>query len=478
MEDEGLGYEDDIDEEEDDDDDQSSFHDSQDDEDASSEEDSDEDMSCIAPQRKGGKGTGPTVAHRRPKKHKTGGALSALPIRPVSVKHLEPMCDAVEQAVTLINKEGRRTLRSVQEIVKLSGIGDAAYAEASARYSALVDELDGRLFDKVLPDLDMGRAPSRPPPTDTPEAALSRGEIEARLAIVRQRYLAGVLVSTAELAHLFRATTVIVEGFAVNGLSTPYISPLLNPSADSFAPSMVISRMFERLVGISIRIDVSLLPGHWSAWDNGPRGEVEAECMSATARLCVEGGFDHIAALGKIAQRAIQAARPTARTLVHELSHPVCLLITWVGHLPTVLGWASEYEAVARLLAGGGGDGSGDSPPPGLLQQWASAMAAGMQSEEGGHGMFDVARAVEIARALEKKTKRQIPWEETSALVKAEVMLSTGVVGDKAFEELHWKPRLRTTPLPYSPTCFYLSVNGVTGGRCSARELEVLMVGE
>lgn len=420
------------------------------------------------------------AAFRTPKHESKGTAAASRQERKADKKkkeHLRPLDDVLPEVESLMAREGRRMMHSVEEIWRVAGITDQHYLDKSIEYSAMVDMLDERLLNKVLPGLGV----PMPMPQEDQEAGhgaqellpLSQTEIEARIMLVRQCYMSDTLVSVAELGALLVADTIKLEGFPVNGLDTEFISPLLDPSGKGFARSMVPSRIHERMLGRVVRVDVSKLPGHWAAWDGGARGDEERQVMRETAEYALGSGFQHIVTCGKMGEATVKAvaihhqhSRPDVNRL-HHLVHPVVLLIEWVGHQPTVMSWGQQYEKVAKLIKGIRG---GDRDEPGLLLQYLDAVAKGHDAEGKGVGRFDVARAVKISRALEIESKARIRWDQLPPLVKTEVTLRTGATNDAEFDawvrKEGWGPQQRSTPEPrLTPDCFYLSVKGIEGGK-------------
>jgi hypothetical protein len=155
--------------------------------------------------------------------------------------------------------------KTVQELLDFCGVKDSAYIERCEAYSAKVDALAARL---LLALQAMGLELPPPPPPSAGAPSLS--QVEARKAMVRARAEGGHLVSLHEVGGLLTATTAVVAGFPVNGVGESYCARLLNTIGDAFADSMVVEELFRLALGgpeHSISLDISIVPGHFNAWE-------------------------------------------------------------------------------------------------------------------------------------------------------------------------------------------------------------------
>jgi hypothetical protein len=368
---------------------------------------------------------------------------------------------------------GFHAFTTVRQLCVACGVTDEQYIQKAEAYDSKVNELVGNLrillrsFGILLAEDEMSEDPS-PPPSITPE------QIRARVEMVRQRYRASNLVSVFELGPLLLATAIAVEGFPVSVDSEDYISPLLSSDGSALADSMVLSALFHLLLpqNSTLRIDISTMVGHWRAWDDASRQlkklrKGEAAVCLETARHVLGGGFRHIVSDGRQSEDAIAIQRRAGmggRETHHCLDHPSLLLPKAVGDLNTILGLAEDYEKVARAL------GSRFLPPsgPGPMQEYLSAITAGLAKEGGKSWEFDSVKATKTARATEIRRKKRTPWAKLPPLVRAEVILRTGKTSDAGFDEMGWRARSSDTKEPSdTPLCWYRSIHGVVGGASS-----------
>jgi hypothetical protein len=400
------------------------------------------------------------AATARRRKRKVPVDPTNFPRRPTDPSNLLDLEYTLDAVMKKMPTSGRLHLQTLEDLCEAAGIHDKNYVDACISYSTRVDDLDARLEGGLrrlgLPAVNVPRQAEALP-------MLSREEVRQRILLARGLYLDGVLMSLSELGKLLCADCVQLEGFAVNGCDTPFISPLLDSIGQGFARSMVISRVHRRELGANaIRVDASTLPGHWAAWDHGLRGEDEKERVKRTAIHVLGGGFSHVITAGGVAAKcisAVSAVSPSPAVTVHQLVHPVNLLPTYLNHLPTVLAWAEEYDTVAALVGGGTGPSEG---APGLLYRYCQAMAQGAEDKKH-RSVFGVARAVKAARKLELKRGKPVPWEELLPMVQLDITLRTGAIDDTSFYALGWT--CKHDRAPHSPNANYLSANGTKGGR-------------
>jgi hypothetical protein len=379
-------------------------------------------------------------------------------------------------------------ISDVGELCRICGIEDPAFVDEAVDYDETISRLVRYLraamaqLGRLLPD---PAVPTMPLPGGR---KLNRDEIKARVEIVRDRYLAGNLPSVLELGALLIATHVTIDGFPVHGRAGGLIRPLLNASGTALAESMVFALILHLLLphGSTLRIDASLLPGHFRAW-SGARGLTglrpgEVVMCLQSAKRVVAGGFGDATTCGEQAREAFkrEQKQPQQAGVIpaehRHLRHPVNMVFGHAGnHLPTILKISRSYEDVALALGCGVVPLTGDGP----MSLYLKAIAEGLA--EAGRKEFDSVAAIKAARGEEqqsfKKTGRRTPWKEIPKLVRATLTLRTGASSAEEFEALSWKPHLKSTELPHSEMCWYLSVHGVEGGLASGVNPDVSPVG-
>jgi hypothetical protein len=375
---------------------------------------------------------------------------------------------------------GFRVMSSVEEICLACGINDQAYIDGCAEYDAQVVEQLRRLravfegFGIELPAQGQGGEKG-----SSQARQLTPAEIASRVEIVRDMYLAANQVSVLELGALLIASHAVLDGFPVNGLLSSYISPLLDSGGNTFAASMVFAAIFHNLLlaGSTIRIDCSLLPGHFETW-KGVKGlkdlrrPGERDMCLRRAGLVIGGGFGNITTGGGVAETAVVGAGGPRAVLggaavagaaqVHRhVLHPVNLVMKKIGNLQTILDIAAGYEGVARALGSQAVPASGEGP---MMQYLRVTSEDLVKPGRGAAGEFDSVAATKAARSAEKQRGVATPWANVPPMVRAYITLRYGAISDETFYALGLRPRLESTPEPFSPLCIYRSSHGIEGG--------------
>jgi hypothetical protein len=389
--------------------------------------------------------------------------------RPVRPDTLEDLDVVVARLVKQQQADGGfRVFNSVEELCRACGVLDKDYITESTDYDQIVHDLITKLL-AALEGMGIQLPEPSAPPTSSRQQ-LSPEEIRSRVDLVRDRYRAANLMSAVELGALLIATHVSMEGFPVHGRWGGWIRPLLATSGKALADSMVFAVIYHLLLpaGSTIRVDASLLPGHYEAWTraDGLKGlrSGEADVCVRTARLVAGGSFRDITSGGGAAKAAVEQAGSRQARHRHVL-HPVNMCMKQSGHLGTIVAIGRSYEAVARDLGSVLVPVVGGGPLVLFLQGLAEGLA-----KAGRAGQFDSVAATKAARAQEKDSGIRMPWSEIPPLVRFTLTSRTGCRSAEEFDALEFRPQLGSTKPPFSELCWYRSIHGIDGGLASGTD--------